>query len=362
MEDFEPRFLLLAGALLIGAIYGAVGRLSGFCLRSAVIEAVERRPSKQIAAWAVALPVAIAGTQWMSVAGIIDLSESIYTGSSAFWLALILGGFLFGQGMVMTRGCGGRHLVLAAGGNLRSWVVVTVLGLTAYATLRGILALPRTWVEGLGSVEFASGGQALPQVLNGATGLSSDTLALLVSAAALVIGAVTVIRLRGNGGITRGALAGAVIGLLIPLGWYVTGVLGFDDFEPTPVASITFTAPIGDAVQYLMTYTGASANFGITVVGGALVGSFIVALLFGQLRPEGFETPGQLARYALGASLMGFGGVLALGCTIGAGLSGMSTLSIGSVLALSSILTGAAVGHQFKTRLVGGREPKAVSA
>jgi len=360
MDSFEPRFLLLAGALGIGFLYGTIARASGFCLRSAVIEVIDRRPARQAAAWAIALPVAVLGTQALAYLGIIDLSNTIYLTPTVMWLSLIVGGLLFGFGMVITRGCGGRHLVLAAGGNLRSWVVITVLGLTAYMTLRGILALPRTWIEGAGSVSLGETAQSIPLLLTDEAGAA--TAALVIAGMMVLAGGIAAWRLAQRPGALGGIAAGLAVGLLIPASWYVTGVLGFDEFEPAPMVSLTFTAPMGNALQFLMTYTGSAADFGITAVAGVLAGSFAWAVASRSLKAEGFDTPGHLARYALGGALMGFGGVLALGCTIGAGLSGMSTLSLGSLIALASIVTGGAVGHFVKTRVVGGRSPEIVPA
>lgn len=362
MEELEPRFLLLAGALVIGLVFGAVARATGFCLRSALIEVLERRPGRQAVAWAVAIPVALLGTQWLSWAGLVDLSKGIYLSATLLWLPLIVGGFLFGIGMVITRGCGGRHLVLAAGGNMRSWVVITVLGLTAYATLRGILALPRLALEEVGASTFASGNQSIAVQFSQVTGLNADSVGLTVALSFLAISFFIVLRLWKQGQGIVGSLSGLAIGLLVPAGWYVTGVLGFDEFDPTRPVSLTFTAPLGEGIQYLMTYTGADANFGITAVFGVLAGSFLIALITRGFKAEGFDTPGHLARYVLGAALMGFGGVLALGCTVGAGLTGLSTLSLGSLIAVLSIITGGTVGHRIKTRIVGGRNPKLAPA
>tara|TARA_R110002073_G_scaffold291268_3_gene456334 strand:+ start:1144 stop:2229 length:1086 start_codon:yes stop_codon:yes gene_type:complete len=360
MDSLEPRFLLLAGALAVGFIYGTVARASGFCLRSAVIEVIDHGPARQAAAWALALPLAILGTQVLSYLGVIDLKDSIYLGSSVMWLALIVGGLLFGFGMVITRGCGGRHLVLAAGGNLRAWLVIVVMALSAYATNRGILALPRTWIEAAGTVSLGDTPQALPLLIAGPEG--AGTAALAIAGILMAAGLLAAFRLRNRPSVAGGLAAGLVVGLLIPVGWYVSGVLGFDDFNPSRPVSLTFTTPMGNALQFLMTYTGTAADFGVTTIGGTLAGAFAWAAATRTLKAEGFDSPGHMARYALGAVMMGFGGVLALGCTIGAGLSGMSTLSLGSLIALASIVTGGAVGHHIKTRIVGGRAPKIVPA
>lgn len=360
MDQFESRFLLLVGALAVGFVYGGVARATGFCLRSAVIEVIDRRPARQAAAWALALPLAILGTQILIYLGILDLGQSIYLAPNVMWPSLVIGGLLFGFGMVITRGCGGRHLVLAAGGNLRSWIVISILGLTAYATNRGILALPRTWIESAGGLNFENSTQAIPSLISGPEG--APMAALVMAGVLLACGGIAAFRLRNQPGVFGGIIAGLIVGVLIPAGWYVSGVLGFDEFEPVRPASLTFTTPLGNGLQYLMTYTGAAADFGVAAVAGTLAGAFAWAISTQSLKAEGFDSPGHLARYALGAAMMGFGGVLALGCTIGAGLSGMSTLSLGSLIALASIVTGGAIGHHIKTRIVGGRAPKVAPA
>jgi len=135
--------------------------------------------------------------------------------------------------------------------------------------------------------------------------------------------------------------------LLVPVAWYVTGVIGFDDFEPTPLASFTFVAPVGESIQYLMTFTGSTINFGIAVIGGIIIGSFIAAKSSGEFRVEAFTDADDMVRHMVGGSIMGIGGVMALGCTVGQGITGMSTLAIGSVLALLSILFGGYFGMKY---------------
>jgi len=352
VENLEPRIILIAGALIVGALYGATARLSGFCLRSALIEVVEGRPWRQARAWAIATFVAVLGTQILANQEMIDLGNSIYLGSTLLWGGAIIGGLMFGFGMMLTRGCGGRHLVLAAGGNLRSWMVLVVMGLVAYMTLRGILAVPRLAIEGLSSGDLESGGFSemdMVSMIADTTGLAEGALrwGLLVL---LGVG-VAAVTLRGlKPGDYRHIVAGLFIGLLIPVGWYLSGVVGFDDFEPTPLVSLTFITPVANSIQYLMTFTGTSADFGIAMVGGALAGAIAAATLSRDLTLEGFDGAPHMARYGLGAALMGAGGVMAMGCTIGQGLTGISTLSLGSLIAFASIVTGGRLGLGFIRR------------
>ena len=362
MDLSEPRTLMLIGALSIGGVFGVTARLSGFCLRSAIIEVIERRSGNQFVAWLTALAVAVVTTQALVFSGVVDLGESIYLTSDITWLATIPGGLLFGLGMVLTRGCGGRHLVLAAGGNLRSWIVLTFLGLTAYMTLRGILSLPRTWLESVASVPAdvatTSLGTAAASAFNTPAAPASFAVALVIGASCLV----AVIRARPENGHGTPIIAGAIIGLTIAAGWYVTNVVGLDEFEPIRTESISFTSPLGNAIQYLLTYTGNQANFGIAVIGGTLVSAFLTAAATRGLNLQGFDTPRHLLLYIGGAAMMGFGGVLALGCTVGAGLTGVSTLSVVSVIALISIVAGATIGHCVKVGSFGARATEVVPA
>jgi uncharacterized membrane protein YedE/YeeE len=350
MENLEPRDWLLIGALGIGLLFGIVGRLSDFCVRSAILETADGRVGARLASVLVALSVAVIGTQGLAYAGIVELGESIYLSQTLAWGSLVLGGVVFGIGMVLTRGCGARHLVLAAGGNMRSWLVLLALGLTAYATLRGLLALPRMWIENVTSLAVEAGDQSIATLLAGGTGQTSVATAALV--AALTIVTIVVVR-RAARKVSIGwpVAAGIAIGLLIPASWYVTGVLSFDEFEPVRLESLTFTAPVGNAIQYLLTLTGSQADFGIVVVAGVLLGAFAAAAGSRTLRADSFEGSGHLGRYLLGGALMGFGGVLALGCTIGAGLSGLSTLSFGSLLASTGIVSGAVLCHRLLNRV-----------
>ncbi len=355
MNELDPRTALLIGALVVGAGFGVIARLSAFCFRSAVLELLARRVGFQVRAWAVAVATAIAATQILVWSGIVDVSGSIYLSSSLMWLTLIVGGVLFGIGMILARGCGARHMVLLASGNLRSAVVLSVLGIVAYMTSRGILAIPRTTLEGIGTLDLEAlgyGSQSLVALAGG-----SEIVPLAVAGVFIAIAVAVVLR---NGVITRvwPVLTGLGIGALITAGWYVTGVLGYDEFEPVRTESLSFTAPVGNAIQYLMTYTGASADFGIVAVGGVILGAFVIAVMRGEWLLQGFETPHQLLRYTLGGALMGFGGILALGCTVGEGLSGLSTLSVGSILAVVSIVIGAFIGDVLVRREFAPRQAK----
>jgi hypothetical protein len=145
--------------------------------------------------------------------------------------------------------------------------------------------------------------------------------------------------------------AGVAVGLLVAAGWYATGYLGADDFNPTPVTSLTFIAPIADALQYVMLSTGSTLNFGIATVGGVFAGSLLTALVTGRFYWEGYLSPRHMLRSAGGAALMGSGGVMAFGCSIGQGLTGLSTLALASFVAVAGILAGSALGLRGALRV-----------
>jgi len=338
-ETYETATLVLLGGGIIGLMFGVVAERSGFCLRSAVIEAMQpsgtsgkSRPPRQATQFASAMLVAVVLTQALSGAGIIDMTGSIYHSAPFNILAIAIGGFVFGVGMILAGGCVSRLLVLAATGNLRSWVTLIVMAVAAYATLRGILSYLRTALE----TAVPSNSQA--STLAGLTGLSDGVIAAML---AVVLG-VLVVCLAARAG-WRHMVPGAAVGALVAIAWLTTGVIGFDEFEPTPLQALSFTAPVAESLQYLMIATGDTLRFGIAVVAGLLVGAFASAALGGRLIYRGFQSEAAPLRYVAGGLLMGFGGVTALGCSMGQGLSGISTLATGSVVALAAILAGAAL-------------------
>jgi uncharacterized membrane protein YedE/YeeE len=237
---------------------------------------------------------------------------------------------MFGVGMVLTGGCGTRMLVLAGGGNLRSVVVFVVFGFVAYATIRGILAPTRAALMAASSVNLAK--QTLP--------LAAGAVVLVAALAFIFWRRVPAKHLVG----------GALIGLLVPLGYLVTGVLGGDEFEPATVESINVTRGGGDSLIYLLTWTGSKINFGIAFVAGILVGAALMALAQRDFKLVGFEQPADMLRYALGGALMGAGGVLALGCTVGNGLTGIASLAPTSFIALPAMVLAAAATMKWRGR------------
>jgi uncharacterized protein len=342
-----PNVVIFAG-LLIGLVFGGVGLLSGFCLTSGLRNWWTQGDGRLVRSFALALAVAIAGTQFLATRGLVDLGQSIYLQSTFSAPLTLFGGLLFGYGMVAANACASRALVLLGRGNLRSLVVIATVGVTAEMTLKGLIAPARLAVLHWSQTTLHD--ISLPALIS-AWGPSDSLGRLLI--VALMSGALAIFALshapfrQAKGQIA----AGVAIGLLIPAGWFVTGDLGADPFNPVPVASLTFVAPVADALQYVMLSTGSTLSFGIVVVAGVLLGSFLTALATRRFEIEGYSSARHMLRSIGGAALMGCGGALDYGCSIGQGLTGLSTLAVPSILAATGILLGAAAALRSPMRL-----------
>jgi uncharacterized protein len=344
----DPAHIAVLSGLVIGLIYGSVGLLSGFCMMSGLRGWWAEGDSRLARTYALAIGVAIAASQLLAARGTVDLGKSIYLQPSFSAPVMFLGGLLFGYGMVLSNGCGSRALVLLGRGNLRSFVVVIVLGIFAEMTLKGLIAPAR--IAGVTLTQVTTKWLSLPAVLAN-LGLSSSLARML---AASVISAAFIIFAFAHAPFRRSfgqVAAGLAVGLLVAAGWYATGYLANDDFNPAPVTSLTFIAPIADALQYVMLSTGSTLNFGIATVGGVFAGSLITALATGRFELEGYRSPQHMLRSAGGAALMGIGGVMAFGCSVGQGLTGLSTLSVASFIAVAGIVLGTAIGLRGALRV-----------
>jgi len=347
MMEWEPVYRVAMLGFLVGIVFGAVVNKTNFCTMGAISDWINIGSKDRLRAWFLAIGIAILTSQVMQAQGVFDLSEVMYLTPNFGWLGHIVGGLLFGIGMTLASGCGQRTLVRVGGGNLKSLVVLILLGLTAYMTMRGLLALVRVNAIEVTNIGLAGSGipnQGIGTLISSAVGIENTTLVNWVVTAllggGLVVYAFAAKTFRRS---FDNILAGIAIGLIIPAGWYITGVIGFDDFDPVRMESYTFIAPAGESLMYLMTFTGSTINFGIAAVFGVILGSFLFVVATGRFRLETFTDRGDMIRHILGGITMGFGGVLALGCTIGQGVTGMSTLALGSLLSLISIIIGSAL-------------------
>lgn len=355
MEFSNVHHVALWG-FLVALAFGAVANHTRFCTMGAISDWLHIGDTSRLRAWFLAIGIAILGVQLLKFTTPIDFQQSIYLTTNFGWLGHLLGGLLFGIGMTLGSGCGQRTLVRVGAGNLKSLVVLLVLAVSAYMTLRGLLALVRVNVIERANVDLSGYGladQAMSSFIAKAAGVSSG--AVLHAVVAPVVGLAFVAFVFSGREFRRRfdqIFAGISIGLFIVAGWYITGVVGFDDFEPVRLESYTFVAPVAENLQYLMTYTGSTISFGVAAVFGMIVGSFIYAVATGSFRIEGFASPADLGAHLAGGAFMGFGGVLALGCTVGQAITGMSTLAFGSVLTLVSIIFGAALTMKVQCHLL----------
>ena len=368
----------------LGTVFGMTAQRTHFCTMGALTDIFNMGDWNRMRQWLLAMAVAIVGTSLLAHFGVIDTAKSLYTGIRLNWLSHLAGGACFGFGMVLASGCGNKTLVRIGSGNLKSLVVFIVVGLSAFMTLKGALAIPRTALLDSHFITLATH-QDLPSVLAGAgsgvvasTAASAATGAAMNSVASAVAGPVASVAgmqlivgggaalllltfvfassaFRAGDAVRNNVVAGVVIGGIIVAAWFVSGNVGYVAEDPNTLQEafvatnsgrmegFSFVAPFAYTLDLLMMWTDVSkiVTFGIAATLGVIVGSFIMAVTGGVFRWEGFGSVEDVGNHLAGAILMGFGGVTALGCTIGQGLSGVSLLTIGSLLTLAGIVAGA---------------------
>lgn len=351
--------LVLTTTFALAFAFGAIVQRTNFCTMGGVADIVNFGDWTRMRQWLLAIAVAVAGTTLIDAAGIIDISASYYTSERFTPLAYVVGGLLFGFGMVLAGGCGSKSLVRAGAGSLKSLVVLLVLAVVAYMTLRGALALFRVGVLESVGVTLPSR-QDLPSLLATTAGARTAwQLGLGLTLAAVL----AVFALRDRTFLTfDNLLSGLGIGIVIVAVWIVSGHIGhvaehpqtLDDVflrtNSRQMESLSFVAPVAWTLDFLLFTSDASKELtiGIVAVIGMIAGSAVYAVATGRFRWEGFRDTEDTANHIAGAALMGFGGVTALGCTIGQGLSGISTLAAGSFIALAGIIVGAVLGIRYQ--------------
>ncbi|KMK66148.1 YeeE/YedE family protein [Puniceibacterium sp. IMCC21224] len=318
-----------------GMLLGLAARLGRFCTLGAIEDLLYGGNSDRARMWGVAIGVAIVLTFGLALAGFLDLRTTLYLSQGWSPLASIVGGLVFGYGMALAGNCGYGALARLGGGDLRSFVIVLVMGVSAYATLNGPLAALRV-------VLFQPDGSTTPP---GIAHLTADLSGLSPEFIGVAVGLVLLALLIGSGPVRLSRfLWAAVVGLAVASGWAGTYWVASHGFADTPVMSHTFSAPVGQTILYTMTSSGNHLTFGIGSVTGVLAGAFLGSLLRRQFRWEACEDPRELRRQILGAGLMGVGAVVAVGCSIGQGLSAFSVLALSGPVTLAAIVAGAALG------------------
>jgi len=352
---------VIGGAFALAFVLGAVANKTNFCTMGAVSDWVNMGDTGRMRMWLTAIAVAVLGSSALQVAGVVDLSKSIYPSPNFTWLSYLVGGFCFGVGMTLGSGCGSKTLIRVGGGSLKSLVVFVFLGIAAYMTLRGLLGAFRVGVLERASITLPTG-QDLPSLLARASGIDRRALIALVGAllgGALLAFAYSSRSFRANFDYTLG---GVVVGLVVIGGWLVSGVIGHVTEDPNTLQeafvatntgrmeSFSFVAPLAYTLEYFMLWTDKSeiVTYGIASVAGVIAGSAAFAIASGRFRWEGFRDAEDTANHIVGGLLMGFGGITALGCTIGQGIAGFSTLALGSMITFLAIIAGSAVTMKYQ--------------
>lgn len=351
---------VLWGGFVLSAVFGAIMQRTRFCTMGSVSDIVNMGSWTRMRMWVLAIATATIGFNLLAATGQIDSSQTIYTTSKVLWLSGLVGGLLFGFGMVLSSGCGSKTLVRIGEGNLKAVVVFAMIAVFAYITLRGLTAEFRVRVLDKAAIGL-TGPQDLPTLFAHATGLPLAALqAGLGLAVGLLLGgwalAAREVRTANN------LLGGIGLGLVVVAVWYLSGRIGYLAEDPNTLQaayigtqnnkmeSLSFVAPLAYTLYWFMMYSDASnvLTLGIVSVFGVIAGSATMAVATRRFRWEGFGGTEDTANHLVGGALMGVGGVTALGCTIGQGMSGVSTLSITSWIAFLSIVAGAVLGVRYQ--------------
>lgn len=353
MESLGEKTAITLAGLSIGVLFGIFAQRSRFCLRAAVVQFWNRDGSGKLAVWLFAFSAAIIATQFFITRGWLDVSQARQLAAQGSLSGALIGGLMFGIGMVLARGCSSRMLVLAANGNLRALLTGLIFAVTAQASLSGVLSPLRTTLSGWWTI---SGGA------------SRDLLALLHmgNIGGLVFGLVwlaAAIHFARQARLSRReCLGGAGAGLTVAIAWLTTYQIGANAFEIIPVHSLSFTGPSANVLMLVLSPPGQPWDFDIGLVPGVVLGSFLAALWSKELKLEGFKDGHSMRRYIVGAMFMGFGGMLAGGCAVGAGVSGASVFALTAWIALIGMWLGAGIADRIVDRVKNIEPPQGLPA
>jgi uncharacterized membrane protein YedE/YeeE len=343
-DHFGDNLALLIGGAVIGAIFGAFAQQSRFCLRAAAIEFSRGQIGGKVAIWLIVFSTAITGTMLLSAFDLFTATEARQLASPQSLSGAAIGGLMFGTGMVLARGCSSRLLVLSATGNLRALLSGLVFAVVAQASLHGFLsplrealATPLTTCRSDRTICWC-----FPPCPNGPLSASFWGLAASLFLA-----------LWRKVGIWK-TVASFAVGACIPLAWWFTNAMTSIAFEPVQLESLSFTGPSADTLMLFLSSPGSMIDFDVGLVPGVFIGAFLAAWVTGELKLQGFEGGGSMRRYLAGAALMGFGGMLAGGCAVGAGVTGASIFALTAWVTLFAIWIAAAVTDWVVDRKLAG--------
>jgi uncharacterized membrane protein YedE/YeeE len=366
--EFGIHQQILLSVFTIAFVMGAVAQKTRFCTMGAISDWVNMGDTARMRSWVFAMAIALAGVVVLEASGVVHLSADTfppYRTANFAWLRYLTGGVLFGVGMTLGSGCGNRTLVRIGGGNLKSLTVLLVASICAYLMMWTPLfeTAFSPWIRAT-TINLATYGmptQEVGSVIAGMFGLQpSHVLNLTVSAVVALALFVWVFKSRDFRDNFDAVLGGATIGIAVLLGWYFSGgptgqawkeyaEMATDVPSRVQTQSFTFISPMGDSVRYLMNPTNLSyINFGVMALAGVILGGFVYSIATKGFRYERFRTFRDFANHVLGGALMGIGGVLAMGCTVGQAITGVSTLAVGSILAFLSIVIGATLTMKYQ--------------
>ena len=350
MLDFLSEPALTAVVGLVGGIFlGLAARIGRFCTLGAIEDIYYGESTLRLRMWGIAIGVAITGTFALSATDLLDLSQTLYLFQSWNPMASIVGGLLFGYGMALAGNCGYGALARVGGGDIRAFLIVLIMGISAYMTLSGPFAELRIWIFGAPAPSTSS--PSIAKALSDLTMLSVEAVGVTLG---LLLVLVTCIS-REMRNSPSYLIWGCIVGLAIVSGWAGTQWVATNGFDTPRVVSHTFSAPLGETIIYTMTSSGNTVSFGTGSVLGVVLGALLGSLLKRQFRWESCDDPRELRRQLLGAFIMGVGAVIALGCSVGQGLSAFSVLAYSAPVTFICMLLGAALGLR---QLIWGFEPR----
>ncbi|TFY98338.1 YeeE/YedE family protein [Ramlibacter humi] len=354
--------LVVWGALPLGLLLGALAQATRYCVRGGIADWVTFQGPSRLFAWLISVAVGALALQAMIAGGMFDATRTLAWNERLFWFSSLAGGFLFGIGMMIAPGCPQRCLVKAGSGDLTALVTLLVIAVTAAMTLRGVLAVPRTslfdaWAVSLGKP------QDLGTLAGGALGVSAAAMRAVIAVALAVVIGVPAWRLRAR--LERGTwIAGIGVGLLLAAAFWLTGHVGFVAEHPETLDAawlgtqgkrpegLSFVSPLANTLDLLTLWTDKNtvATFGVMLSLGIVIGSHLASRVRGEFRVESFRTQRELVVGLAGGALMGFGGVTALGCSVGNGVTGAALLSTGSLLAVAGMVSGTVLVLKWQGR------------
>lgn len=335
--------MLLVSMFFLGLAFGVFARLGRFCLLRGLRQSMGRDAQEArgtapaLQAFALAVAVALLATQGLQLAGLVDLDHAQIVRPNFSAVGVAIGGAVFGAGMVLANACGARSLVLLGGGNLRSLVAIVFLGLGAQASSTGVLVPLRQWFQGIAPSTLPTATVDQYLQADGWSAVSTYAVTAVLPAAVLLAYALWRPALRRS---PAQWISAVMIGLLVAVGWWISAAVEVDPFDPVKLTSLSFISPIAETLLYAQVAVGREFAAVSAMVLGVVAGSLLTALLTRTAHWEGFDGPAHLAKTAVGGLLMGFGGLLAAGCSIGQGLTGVTTLAWASLPAVAGIVLG----------------------